>query len=46
MKWNGKVKLIIAMLTLVALFAAAACMSTKRDCKGNVKHRHPNGFYM
>ncbi len=36
----------IISLLFVILILAASCATTKRDCRGNKKYKHPNGFYM
>lgn len=35
-------KIVVAFILIIVL---QACQ-TQKDCRGNTKHKHPNGFYM
>lgn len=36
---------IVVVLTVLLLLASSAC-NTKRDCRGRIKHKLPNGVWM
>jgi len=36
-------KIVLGMVLLI--ISLQACQ-TQKDCRGNTKHKHPNGFYM
>lgn len=38
-------RVLLLLMTLCGLLAQQAC-TVKRDCRGHVKHRLPNGIWM